>query len=289
MYNKGIELGINALVLKGADFSWNASFNLSTLKNEVTSLATDVFVPSVFGVQNMTRVGYSVGSIFAVPTKGVNPDNGQMVFINSKGQEVQYNHIGSPKWTFLDGTAAPAIDNYTDGVIQGPSLPKVFGGLNNSFAYKNFDMTLNFTFVSSSKLYNGTRATNSDQRYFNNGEFIKNRWTTPGQITDIQKLYYGDNVSAGFSFTSTSKVEDGSYVKLKNISVGYHLPIQKTFLRDQLSSTYLYVQAGNVYTWTKYRGSDPEVSINGNSINSGKDQNVPPNAQTITFGINVGF
>ncbi|AWG23383.1 hypothetical protein FFWV33_18530 [Flavobacterium faecale] len=289
MYNKGIELGINALVLKGSDFTWNASLNLSTLKNEVTSLATNVFVPSVFGVQNMTRVGYSVGSIFAVPTKGVNPDNGQMVFINSKGQEVQYNHIGSPKWTFLDGTAAPAIDNYTDGVIQGPSLPKVFGGLNNSFAYKNFDMTLNFTFVSGSKLYNGTRATNSDQRYFNNGEFIKNRWTTPGQITDIQKLYYGDNVSAGFSFTSTSKVEDGSYIKLKNISVGYHLPIQKTFLRDHLSSTYLYVQAGNVYTWTKYRGSDPEVSINGNSINSGKDQNVPPNAQTITFGINVGF
>ncbi|WP_366184064.1 SusC/RagA family TonB-linked outer membrane protein [Flavobacterium ovatum] len=289
MYNKGFELGINALVLDKSDFKWNASLNLSTLKNEVTSLASDVFVPSVFGVQNMTRVGYSVGSIFAVPTKGVNPDNGQMVFINSKGQEVQYNHIGSPKWTFLDGTAAPAIDNYTDGVIQGPSLPKVFGGLNNSFKYKNFDMNVNFTFVSGSKLYNGTRATNSDQRYFNNGEFIKNRWTTPGQITDIQKLYYGDNVSAGFSFTATSKVEDGSYIKLKNISVGYHIPIQKTFLRNSLSSIYLYLQAANVYTWTKYRGADPEVSINGNSINSGKDQNVPPNAQVGTFGINVGF
>jgi TonB-dependent starch-binding outer membrane protein SusC len=289
MYNKGIELGINSIIINKENFKWNVSLNLSTLKNKVTSLTNDVFVPSIFGVQNMTRVGYSVGSIFAVPCKGVNPDNGQMVFINSQGREVQYNHIGSPKWTYLDGSAAPAIDNYNDGVIQGPSLPKVFGGLNNTFNYKNFDLNINLTYVLGNKLYNGTRATISDQRYFNNGTFIKDRWTTPGQVTDIQKLYYGDNVSAGFSFTSTSKVEDGSYLKLKNISLGYHIDVKKSFLRDSLSSVYAYLQAGNLYTLTKYRGSDPEVSINGNSINSGKDQNVPPNAQVFTLGLNVGF
>lgn len=289
MYNKGIELGINAIVTNYGDFKWNIGLNVSTLKNEVTSLVSDVFVPSIFGVQNMTRVGYSVGSIFAVPCKGVNPVNGQMIFVNSQGREVQYNHIGSPKWTYLDGSAAPAIDNYTDGVIQGASLPKIFGGLNNTFNYKNFDLNINITFVGGNKLYNGTRATISDQRYFNNGTFIKDRWTTPGQITDIQKLYYGDNVSAGFSFTSTSKVEDGSYLKLKNISMGYHVPIEKTFLKNNFSSIYFYLQAGNLYTLTKYRGSDPEVSINGNSINSGKDQNVPPNAQVFTAGLNVAF
>lgn len=170
-------------------------------------MVSDVYVPSIFGVQNMTRVGYSVGSIFAVPTKGVNPDNGLMVFINSEGREVQYNHIGSPRWTYLDGSAAPAIDNYKDGVIQGPSLPTYFGGLNQEFRYKNFGLQVNLTYSGGNYLYNGTRATNSDQRYFNNGKFILNRWTTPGQKTDIQKLQYGDNVSAGFSFAATSKVE----------------------------------------------------------------------------------
>lgn len=289
LYNRGFEIAMNAIVANHSDFKWNMGFNLSTLKNEVTSLVSDVFVPSVFGVQNMTRVGYSVGSIFAVPCKGVNPVNGQMVFINSEGKEVQYNHVGSPKWTYVtDGGAAPSIDNYKDGVMQGPSLPKVFGGFNNTFQYKNFDLNINFNFVTGNKLYNGTRATNSDQRYFNNATFIKDRWTTPGQITEIQKLYYGDNVSAGFSFTSTSKVEDGSYLKLKNISLGYHIPV-KGFLKDKLTSAYAYLQAGNVFTLTKYRGSDPEVSINGNSINSGKDQNVPPNASVITVGLNVGF
>ena len=289
MYNTGYEIGINALAVTNRNFNWNVSLNLSTLKNEVTSLVSDVFVPSVFGVQNMTRVGYSIGSVFAVPTKGVNPDNGQMVFINSEGNEVQYNHIGSPKWTYLDGTAAPAIDNYKDGVMQGPSLPKLFGGLNNTFNYKNFVLGVNLTFAQGNKLYNGTRATNSDQRYFNNGEFIKNRWTTPGQITDIQKLYYGDNVSAGFSFSSTSKVEDGSYLKFKNVSLGYNVPMNLSFLKNTFSSIYVYLQGNNLYTFTKYRGSDPEVSINGNSINSGKDQNVPPNAQVYTMGMNIGF
>jgi TonB-linked SusC/RagA family outer membrane protein len=290
MYNKGVELGIHAIITNFGDFKWNMGLNVSTLKNKVTSLISDVFVPSVFGVQNMTRVGYSIGSLFAVPCNGVNPANGQMIFVNSEGKEVQYNHVGSPKWTYVaDGAAAPAIDNYKDGVIQGPSLPKVFGGFNNSLSYKNFDLNINLTFVAGNKLYNGTRATNSDQRYFNNAEFIKERWTTPGQITDIQKLYYGDNVSAGFSFSSTSKVESGAYTKLKNISLGYNLPLAQTFLKDKISSAHVYMQGGNLFTITKYRGSDPEVSINGNSINSGKDQNVPPNAQVFTAGLNVSF
>ena len=289
MYNTGYEIGVNALAVNANNFSWNVGLNLSTLKNRVTALASDVFVPSVFGVQNMTRVGYSIGSVFAVPSRGVNPENGQMIFINSSGKEVQYNHIGSPKWTYLDGTAAPAIDNYKDGVIQGPSLPTLFGGLNNTFNYKNFTLGVNLTFAQGNKLYNGTRATNSDQRYFNNGEFIKNRWTTPGQKTDIQKLYYGDNVSAGFSFSSTSKVEDGSYIKFKNVSLGYNVPLDAAFLKNTFSSAYVYLQGSNLHTFTKYRGSDPEVSINGNSINSGKDQNVPPNAQVYALGLNIGF
>ena len=290
LYNRGIELGINAIITNYGDFKWNTGLNISTLKNRVTSLVSDVFVPSVFGVQNMTRIGYSIGSIFAVPSKGVNPANGLMVFTNSEGKDVQYNHVGSPKWTYVtDGSAAPAIDNYKDGVMQGSSLPTIFGGFNNSISYKNFDLNINISFVGGNKLYNGTRATISDQRYFNNGTFILNRWTQPGQITEIQKLQYGDNVSAGFSFSSTSKVENGDYIKLRNISIGYNVPVKKSLLKNKIKSMRMYLQGGNLFTLTKYRGSDPEVSINGNSINSGKDQNVPPNAQVFSLGLNVGF
>lgn len=289
MYNRGIELGLTAGIIQQKDFSWTINFNFATLENKVTKLKSDVFVPSIFGVQNMTREGYSIGSIFAVPTVGVNPDNGLMVFINSEGKQVQYNHVGSPRWTYLDGSAAPAIDNFRDGVIQGPSLPKFFGGINNTLQYKNFDLNIILTFVGGNLLYNGTRATNSDQRYFNNGTFIKERWTTPGQKTEIQKLYYGDNVSAGFSFAATSKVEKGDYLKLRDISLGYTIPLENKNWKYKISSVRIYAQAVNLFTLTQYRGSDPEVSINGNSIHSGKDQNIPPNAQILSMGLNVGF
>ncbi|MDQ3142518.1 MAG: SusC/RagA family TonB-linked outer membrane protein [Bacteroidota bacterium] len=289
MYNEGIEIALNATIVNKKSFKWVSAFNFSTLKNKVTSLISDVYVPSIFGVQNMTREGYSIGSIFAVPTIGVNPDNGLMVFLNSEGKQVQYNHIGSPRWTNLDGSPAPAIDNYKDGVIQGPSLPTFIGGFNQNISYKNFDLNIQLTFVGGNKLYNGTRATLSDQRYFNNGTFIKDRWTTPGQKTEIQKLFYGDNVSAGFSFATSSKVESGDYLKLKNISLGYNIPIENTIFQGKISSARIYAQASNLYTLTKYRGSDPEVSINGNSIHSGKDQNVSPNAQVFSIGMNIEF
>lgn len=289
MYNTGIELFLASNLISKSNFRWDVNLNVSTLTNKVTKLISDIYVPSIFGVQNMTREGYSVGSIFAVPCLGVNPDNGLMMFQNREGKAVQYNHIGSPKWTYMDGSPAPAIDNYLDGVMQGPSLPKYFGGFNNNFKYKDFELQVNLTYAFGHLLYNGTRATNSDQRYFNNGEFIKERWTTPGQVTEIQKLYYGDNVSAGFSFSATSKVEKGDYVKLKNITLAYQLPLQSLGLADKISSLRAFVQAVNLYTFTGYRGSDPEISINGNSIHSGKDQNVSPNAQVFSIGLNVGF
>jgi hypothetical protein len=237
----------------------------------------------------MTRTGYSIGSIFAVPTIGVNPTDGQRIFINAAGKEVQYNQAGTPsKWTYLDGTTAPAINNYTDGKIYGPSLPTYFGGFNNTITYKNFDLNIGITYSGGNKLYNGTRATISDQRYFNNGTFILNRWTKAGQVTDVPKLVYGDNVSTGFTITNSALVEDGAFAKLKSASLGFTVPLGPS-ARKSISSLHLYVQGGNLFTITKYRGSDPEVSINGNSINSGKDQNIPPNARIVTFGINAAF
>jgi TonB-linked SusC/RagA family outer membrane protein len=291
MYNQGIELGLNVQVIQQGDFSWDANFNFSTLENKVTTLSSgnDIYIPSIFGIQNLTREGYSVGSVFAVPTTGVNPQNGYRIFLNSKGEEVQYNHGGTARWTYVkDGSAAPAINNYTDGRIQGPSLPTYYGGFNNTLAYKAFDLNIGIIFSGGNKIYNGARSNLLDQRYFNNGTFVLERWTKPGQVTDIPKLIYGDNVSTGFSITNSACVEDGSFIKLKNLALGYRLPVQ-TLTKNKISSARIYAQASNLFTLTKYSGSDPEISINGNSIDSGKDHNSVVNATVITFGINIGF
>src|SRR5690606_33402177 len=174
-----------------------------------------------------TTLFRSAGSNVAVPTDGVNPENGNKIFINKNNERVQYDAINK-SFTYLDGTTAPRIDNYTDGRIQGPSLPTYYGGFNNSFTYKNFDLDIGITFSGGNKLYNGTKATISDQRYFNNGTFIKGRWTERGQVTDIPKLVWGDSFSSGFSTTISSNVEDGSYAKLKQISLGYRVPVDNS-------------------------------------------------------------
>jgi TonB-linked SusC/RagA family outer membrane protein len=291
LYNTGVELGISLHLVDRRKFRWDMNLNFSTLKNKVTALGNggDIYASSLstFGIQNITRVGYSIGSIFAVPTTGVNPANGNRVYLNQLNQLVQYNAINK-SFTNMDGTTATPIDNYKDGRIMGSSLPTYFGGFNNTFSYENFDLNIGFNFSGGNKLYNGTKATLLDQRYFNNATYVKDRWTKGGQITDVPKLVYGDNFSTGFSSSNSARVEDGSYVKLKNLSLGYSVPLsEKT--RAMISSIHVYIQATNVFTITKYTGSDPEISINGNSINSGKDQNVPPNARTITFGLNLGF
>ncbi|MCD0489122.1 SusC/RagA family TonB-linked outer membrane protein [Pedobacter sp. MC2016-14] len=292
LYNKGFEFGINAHVLSTEGFKWTADFNISTLQNKVTSLGQggDIYPSSLstFGIQNVTRVGYSVGSIFAVPADGVNPSNGNKIYINKNNERVQYNAVNK-SFSYLDGSSAPIIDNYADGRIQGPSLPTYYGGLNNYFSYKGFDFTLGITFSGGNKLYNGTRSTISDQRYFNNGTFILDRWTSPGQVTDIPKLVWGDSFTGGFSSSNSSNVEKGDYVKLKNISIGYRLTLPKEGIGQYISSARIYGQASNLWTITSYTGSDPEISINGNSINSGKDQNVPVNARAFTIGLNLSF
>ena len=295
LYNRGIEFAINANIINQGKFRWDANFNISTLKNEVTSLGSggDIYPAALssFGIQNITRVGYSVGSIFAVPTVGVDPQNGERIYVNHLNQQVEYNAV-TKVFTYVDpknGTTAPAIDNYADGRVQGPSLPTYFGGLNNTFSYKGIELNIGITYSGGNDIYNGTRATLSDQRYFNNGTFILDRWTTPGQKTDIPKLVFGDKFTTGFTSANSALVENGSYVKLMNIALGYHVPLVGTALRSRISSIYIYAQANNLHTITKYRGSDPEVSINGNSINGGKDQNVPPNARAFAAGINIGF
>ncbi len=292
LYNEGIELAINANIISTPKFQWNANFNIATLKNRVTSLGTggDVYPASLttFGIQNITREGYSVGSIFAVPSLGINPANGNRLYLNRNNEQVQYDAL-TKKFLYMDGATAPVIDNYADGRIQGPSLPTYYGGLNNNFTYGNFDLVIGLIFSGGNKLYNGTRGTLSDQRYFNNGTFIKDRWTTPGQITDIPKLIWGDSFTGGFSSTNSAYVEDGSFIKVKNILLSYNLPIKDGVLSKYINSAKIYAQGANLLTFTKYRGADPEISINGNSVNSGKDQNVPVNATVVTLGLNLGF
>ncbi|MFD2870831.1 SusC/RagA family TonB-linked outer membrane protein [Mucilaginibacter ximonensis] len=289
MYNRGFEFDLQAHVIDKGAFRWTAGLNFSTLKNRVTALVnnTDIWTNSL-ETSNITRVGYSVGSVYVVKTTGVNPANGLRTYINRNGATVQYNPV-TATWSYLDGSKAPAMDAYGDGVVMGPTLPTYYGGFNNTFRYGNFDLYVNIVFSGGNQIYNGTKATLLNNNFFNNKVDILRRWTTPGQVTDIPKVYYNDQQASGSVLPNSYNVESGAYIKLGTAALGYTIPTQ-LYRKAGVSSIRIYGSAGNIILHTKYTGSDPEVSANGDSNTAaGRDKNLVPAGRTFTFGLNVGF
>jgi TonB-dependent starch-binding outer membrane protein SusC len=294
MYNKGIEILINAKAIVKKNFSWNVSVNLTTQKNEVTKL--DATVPELVGTTqlertNITRPGYSIGSFFLVKSNGVDPTTGKRIFVNKAGQEVLFD-LSAPaatRWVFRDGTTAPAIDLARDGYIAGNALPKVYGGIINNFSFKNFDLNIDCIYSLGNSVYFGSRAGMLDQRFWNNLTDIKNRWTKPGDVTDIPKVVFNDNISNGSAFPIDANLFNANFLRFRNIALGYSLPT-KVIDRIKLSNLRVYAQAQNPFIITKYPGSDPEISVNGGSaLTPGVDRNTIGQSRVITFGINVGF
>jgi TonB-linked SusC/RagA family outer membrane protein len=297
MFNKGVEVSITSYNISKPNFTWTTTLNFSTLKNEVTALAPGV--TEIFGytggleISNKTVVGQPVGGIFVVPTNGVDPQTGRRIFVNSAGKEVEfyYENSGSARWQYKDGSGvAPAITQSSDGKIMGSGIPKYQGGLDNTLSYKNFDFSLNLTYALGFELYNGTKAGLRDQRWWNNSAEVYNTyWKQPGDVTDIAKPFWGDNISNGHnSLPQSSLMEKGDYMKIRNLSAGY------TFKRlptaTGIQSIRVYLQLFNLYTFTNYSGSDPEISSNGDSnLSPGVDRNSAPQARTYTMGLSVNF
>lgn len=289
MYNRGLEFDIKAHVIDHGDFHWVAGVNISTLKNRVTALVnnTDIWTSSL-ETSNITRAGYSVGSVYVVKTNGVNPDNGLRTYVNRNRETVQYNPV-TAKWTKLDGSSTTAMDAYGDGVVIGPTLPTYYGGFNNSFTYKHFDLYVNIVFSGGNKIYNGTQATLLDNNFYNNKVDILRRWTKPGQLTDIPALHYNDQQASGDVLPNSFNVESGAYIKLGSAALGYNIPAS-LYKQAGIAAIRVYASASNIILHTKYTGSDPEISANGDSNTAaGRDKNSVPAGRSFTLGINVGF
>jgi len=296
MYNRGIELGVNANLIRKGDFSWNASVNYTNLNNKVTALAdgnTDIVGTThvSYETTNITRVGYSVGSLYGAKTAGVNPENGRRIFVNAAGKPVQYSQVvaaGESQWTYLDGSKAAAITG-ADYYLIGNALPRWYGGVINNFKYKNFDLGINLSYSGGNLVMNGTRATLLDQRAYNNSTEILNRWQKPGDITDIPRLVYNDQLSSGSSFPVSANAEKADFLRLQNASLGYRIPTS-LFIKAGIASVRVYAQVSNGFLWTKYKGTDPESSVNGNSNTTpGVEKNSIGQARTFTAGLNIGF
>lgn len=313
MYNKGLEFSVNARVINGRNFQWNSNFNITFNKNEVTSLApglkvlqTTIGGSTGLETVNQTAPGYSLGQLFVVRTNGVDPATGKRIFVNSAGQNVyyqyyaptgQFNYSTTPDGTtrYVSPTGGTSITQAADGVMYANVLPKQYGGWDNTFKYKNFDLSVLMTYQLGFYVYYGTNAGLHDQRWWNNHrDVLTDAWAKEGDTgKKYAKPVYGDNVSNGSSMPLDINVFRGDFLRLRSVSLGYTLPASLTS-KVRISNLRVYVSGQNLGLVTKYPGPDPEVSSNGaNSNNStssqGVDRNTIGNARTITVGLRAGF
>jgi len=295
MYNKGVELSLFANPVQGKNFTWTSSFNITSNKNRVTSLALglDQIISSTGGLENpsITKPGFPIGMLFVTQTAGVDPATGRRIYINKDGKQVFFQHVaptGQFRFSFADGTVAPTVSS-ADAIVYKSTVPKIYGGFDNTFRFKGFELNALVTYQFGNYIYYGTNAGLRDQRFWNNSTDVLRRWQKAGDITDIPKPIIGDNLSNGSSFPLDINVFKGDFVKLRTLTLGYNLP--KSILeKARFNSARLYVAGGNLATITDYPGPDPEVSSNGNgTTNFGIDRNTVANGRTLTIGLNIGF
>jgi TonB-linked SusC/RagA family outer membrane protein len=309
LYNKGLEFSINADIIRSGSFRWSSNFNISFNQNKITALipGTNYFTYSTSGLEitNINKVGGGVGDLYTIRSAGVDPRNGDRIFINGKGQQVEYsfNAVSTPKGSAhyfnMDGTpyltaagTLNSINQTADAIDYGNATPKEVGGFSNTFHYKNFDLNVLFTYQLGFYVYYGTAATLTDQRFWNNSVNILNHWTTPGQVAAYPKVVFGDNVSNGTSFPTDFNTYRGDFAKLKTLNFGYTLP-KAILTKAGIKSVRFYVTGQNLFIITKYPGPDPEVASNGTGINGnstpGVDRNTVANGRTFTAGFSLKF
>lgn len=292
MKNNGFEAQVGFNDREGA-FTWFASANLSVVTNQVTRLAEGVTNIEAggdadFGSYNITNtaVGQAIQSFYGWKVIGIFQN--QQEVKNSPTQTAS-TAPGDLKFEDLDKNGV--IDG-NDRQFLGSFIPKLTYGFNLGANYKNFDFSAFFQGVQGNKIYNATRViTEGMVRFFNAGTQVLNAWTTSNTNTDIPRAISSDpNQNAR---PSTRFLEDGSYLRLKNVMLGYNIPANTlaSVTKGTIKNFRIYVSAQNILTFTKYSGYDPEVGNRtpNSSLTNGIDFAVYPQPKAFQVGLQVGF
>lgn len=294
--NRGLELALNSRNLTG-EFTWQTDLNFSINRNEITELSSgeDIFVPGVLSVPagwSILRVGEPIGTFYGYQSDGLfqtdeeamssahlkaqNPKAGDRKYKDLNGRDAEGNLTGQP-----DG-----IIDEADRTIIGDANPDFTWGLTNSFSWKGFDLSIFIQGVQGNDIVNAylfeIGSLNAETNVLK--EFYDKRWTPENPNNEYPKINPSER-----NILSDAQVEDGSFVRIKNITLGYNLPAG-WLQRSKLAKFRVYASVNNLSTFTKYRGYDPEVNAFGQShLLQGIDYGGYPLARTIIGGVQVGF
>lgn len=274
MENKGLEFSLNTINIKNEKFTWNSSFNISFAENKITDLSEQYLkslsAANIEGYGQIVRLqaGQSIGTFYGYKVDKVDPNTGDLIYKD------------------LNGNGYPDVDDRT--TIGNPN-PKYTFGFSNNFTLKNWYMDVLITGSIGNDVFNATRFDLEMMNdYKNQSTAVLNRWTTVGQITDVPRAN-----SASAQMISDRFVEDGSYVKLKAVTLGYNF--NQPF--KGVNKLNLYITGQNIFTITDYSGMDPEVNAfapNRNTTGAEKsvfgiDYGTYPQVRTFIIGLKANF
>ena len=306
--NKGIEFSFTSRNIETDDFTWTTNFNISMNRNKVieltggaTELKTDPqWNSKITEYQYISEVGSSVGQFYGLKSDGLYQVE-DFNYVNGQGyvlkEDVPMNGSsavipGSVKYKDLNNDGN--IDE-KDRTVIGSAEPKHFGGLGNDFTYKGFDLSIFFQWSYGNDILNVNRVLLESPgiKYnYNYLQSVEDRYTSTNPGNNIHIIRGEKSVLGGApdgNKISDRLVEDGSFLKLKTVSLGYNF--SKKFLKKTcFSKARVYVAAQNLYTWTNYSGYDPEVSVGKKgALTPGLDYSAYPASTTVTFGVDLKF
>jgi TonB-linked SusC/RagA family outer membrane protein len=316
--NRGIEFQISATPIQSKDFNWSSNFNISFNKNRVESLGPIMQTTRSAGWQGsdgaddyLVKVGEPIGLMYGFVTDGF-----------YKIEDFDYNattgaytlKTGIPSAGIISGTIRPGAlkikDINGDGTISadgdrtiiGNANPKFIGGWNNQFSYKNFDASIFLNWVGGNSVYNANKIEWTDQSFPNTNVLgtMRDRWTninSSGQVvTDPKELEIinanakiWSPVNSNRFFLHSWAIEDGSFLRVNNVTLGYTLPV-KVSQRMKVNNLRVFATVNNLATFTRYTGYDPEVSTRrSDPLTPGVDFAGYPRTRVWVFGVNLSL
>lgn len=285
METNGLELSVSGRVINTTTFKWDLGVNIAAYRNKITKLAGGRLLNSYAGANILTQVGLPAGMFYGYKTNGIYSTNAQAVAAGVSVQNASGQLIAQQGGDvrFVDVNNDHIINSSDMQVIGNPN-PDYTGGISTQLTYKRFSMDVLFTFSKGNDIYNYTRRQiESESNVYNQSLAIVDRWRGDGQVTNIPRASYGD--PSGNASFSDRWIEDGSYIRLRTLSLSYDVPFKYKFIK------YLkvYATGNNLLTFTKYLGYDPEFAVNENILLQGIDTTLEPQFKTVQLGLRIGI
>ena len=286
--NHGFDAAFNAKIIDSKQFKLELGASIGHYKNKLTRLPQGMnsYETNLYGGTVLTEVGRSAGVFYGYKTEGVYKDTGAAEadgkFIRDASNNPVYFGAGDIKFVDKDGNGEI---NANDRFVIGDPNPDIFGNISLKLHYgKNWSLATNFNYSVGNDIYNYQRAVlEGGSNFINQTTAVTRRWTTEGQITDMPKATYSDPM--GNSRFSDRWIENGSYLKLKNVTLSYKVPIQNEYIQGLT----FWAAANNLFTLTKYLGPDPEISCGNSVLYQGIDAGYLSSGRSFHLGVKINL